>query len=205
MRPKKSIVILTTISVVLLFFGLFFPWMAGEPTGNRTMTQEGNITHVAVEFENISGWQVIFAGLTPACVVNTLGPNWTLLPLIRPLVAILALVFVLLPWRKRPAIKRDGFLLLGMAILPIISLWSWTPTCPAEITHVWRFAGNTDTIWTMLFGVLFMLISGGMIVFAKPTKPVAENVVIEYRTCLKCKESVDKTISVCPHCGNPMN
>ena len=206
MKPGKSLVFITTISVIMLLLGLFLPWLGGEPTGKRTTEQVGNIIHVNIERESISGWRVIFTGLSPACVIKTFGPNWTMLPLVVPIFAILAIVFVLLPWRKRPAIKRDGYLLTGMGILAIVSQFVWKPTCPAETIASWRYVGNNAHNLTFLLGTLLMIISGVMVVFAKPQKAAieGESRVIEYHTCLKCKESIDKDLQVCPHCGNQM-
>ena len=207
MKPRKLLVFITTISVIMLLSGLFLPWRSGEFTGERTTEKVGNTVNVYIQRESISGWHVIFTGLSLACVISTFGPNWTMLPLVIPIVAIIAIVFVLLPWRKRPATKRDGYLLIAMGILTIVSQLIWTPTCPAETVAKWSYTGDDVHNLTFLLGTLLMIISGVMIVFTKPQKPAieGESRIIEYRTCLKCLESVDKSLQVCPSCGNQMN
>lgn len=202
MKPRKILVFSTALSIALLLLSLFATWMNGKPTGKRTTSQEGNNIRISVETESIYGWREIVTGLAPECVFSTIGPKWSLMPLVIPVAALLALFLVWLPWRKRPALKRDGFLLIGLGILILVLMWSWVPTCPPEVVSDWRYSGGFGQPLVIL-GSLLMAISGLLVIFVKPPKPapLAEKAVVEYRTCLSCKEEIDRSLAECPHCG----
>jgi hypothetical protein len=208
MKPTKFLIIITSLSVLLIILGLFLPWMFGDPTGKSTQTQVGNNIEINIELQKISGWQVLFTGLAPACIASTFGPKWTILPMLLPVAAILTFVLVLFPWRKRKVLKRDGFVLLGMALLTMISLNNGKPICPAEITSHWTYINGPGTLGNFMevFAFLFMLISAGVIIIKRFPKPVSEipPLPVEYRMCLKCMTSVDKREKVCPNCSNRM-
>ncbi len=173
MKPSRLILFLTIGGVVLLLASTFAGWMGGEPTGKRTMTQQGNNILISVEIESINLWREIATGLAPGCILSTLGPKWSLMPLIVPLTVLLVIFLILLPWRKRPVLKRDGFLLVGLGVLLFVSLWSWVPTCPKEIVSRWHYPGGGGQP-VLFLGVLLLMISGVSILFTKPAKDTTQ-------------------------------
>jgi hypothetical protein len=169
MKQPKVIRGLTILSVIILLVSTFSGWMVGEPTGNMTKTQQGNNIRVSVEFESINLWREIATGLAPGCILSTLGLKWSLMPLVVPIAILFVIFLILLPWRKRPVLKRDGLLLVGLGVLLVASLWSWVPTCPQEIVSRWRYAGGAGQP-VLFLGVLLLMISGALILFNKPAK-----------------------------------
>jgi hypothetical protein len=207
MKPTKFLIGITSLCVVLIFIGLFLPWMFGNPTGKTTEIQKGNSISILVELEKISGWQIISSSLSPECFSGSAGVISSVRLLLIPAVSILTLILVLIPWRKRKLFKRDGFILIAMAILLIIGLGFGRPSCPKEITSHWSYGnGPTDGLIIELIGLIFILTSAVIILFKRFPKfdPDLPQAIIEYRICRKCMTSVDKRESICPNCSNRM-
>jgi len=221
---KKLILFLKPAGLILAILGFVIPWYSWpiELVGDKV------VINMFGSGTQISGWQLIFPqslvhatpsstgqymmmqGISPADILKGVGTGWALVPILVLLFIVAAVVFWVVSRLKGQNIITDGFgpLLFGACILLLLVLWNAAPPAPLDKSVFTPAPGKYLTIFGALLlalGGLARFVTGRQVEQPVSTPSVTEAPAPKYRTCLKCHESVETNLNVCPHCGNKMN
>jgi hypothetical protein len=221
---KKIIPFLKAFGVILLSLGFFIPWYRWDAELVRD--------RVAVNMFGgggtwISGWQLILPqtlihdvpasksqymvlqGVSPADVLQGVGMSWAVVPALVLLLIIAAVVLMFVRRLQNLDKLRNGFgpMVVGGCILLMVYLWNPVSPAPLDKLDLTPFLGKFVTI----FGAFLLGLSGFIFFLMKPAieqavipQVASDSPALQFRTCLKCHESVPGNLEVCPNCRNQM-
>jgi hypothetical protein len=175
MKPKKIVIIFAILGIILITAGIFIAWYSGESLDPKKVLVDGFYKY-RVNLAQVTGLRVILTGLTTACISQTVGMNWSIIPLLLPFTVLVTLFFLIFPWRKRGTRKSDGVILLVLTLLIFFGWGNWQPVCPEEIVSHWSHWKGPVAPGTaaVILGMLLLFTTAIMILATKKPKQSIE-------------------------------
>ena len=214
---KRIAKIAIIMGVALMVFGLIVPWYVWQVE----LVRQNVATPLMDGGTQVSWWNLV----APRSMVHDvpssksqyvvtigaaeellkeIGVNWSIVPVLVPLAVVIVIVLAIVSQFKGQSRLRDGIglVLTGGILASVLLIWNPASPPPFERLAPQPFLGKYVTV----LGALLVTVSGLLNVFMKRQEklPVTDqapaSTVPQYRTCLKCLESVPKGMEVCPHC-----
>lgn len=219
---KRVANIAAITGLVLMALGFIIPWYLW----NVELVGQTVALPLLAGGTQISGWQLIvprslvrdvpsthlqygvLTGVSTDELLKRIGVSWSLVPTLVPSAVVIVIALAIVSQRKGHSRLRDGIGLILTGGILALALLIWNPVSPSPLERL--TLQPTIGKYVTILGTLLVTASGLLNGFVKRqekspvTYQVPASTVPQYRTCLKCLESVPRDMEVCPHCGQKL-